>query len=195
MNETKPDADSIFPEADIKFATFWSRFGASMIDGFIISFAVVPVTYFNVVSWKIPSVFIITSLIEIIYKPFLEYRYGATLGKMVLGLRVVGHSYERVTLNEELRRVSFYMIPSILQFILVLRIYFSHEFLSIKSYNQYSEYVVSANPATLWLGLIVFFLAAADCITFFLNDQRRALHDIYAGTYVIESPLRSGYLR
>ena len=186
MNETKPDANSIFHESDIKFATFWSRFGASLIDGFIISFAVIPVTYYNVTSWKIPSLFVIASLIEIIYKPFLEYRYGATLGKMVLGLRVVGHSFEKVTLKEELRRVSFYMIPSILQFILILHIYFSPQFLSIKSYNEYNEYVVSANPATIWLGLIVFFLGTADCITFFLNEQRRSLHDIYAGTYVIE---------
>src|ERR1700676_5018267 len=100
MNETKPEANSIFRESDIKFATFWSRFGASLIDGFIISFAVIPVTYYNVTSWKIPSLFVIASLIEIIYKPFLEYRYGATLGKMVLGLRVVGHSFEKVTLKE-----------------------------------------------------------------------------------------------
>ena len=99
MNETKPDANSIFREADIKFATFWSRFGASLIDGFIISFAVIPVTYYNVTSWKIPSLFVIASLIEIIYKPFLEY-VTEPHWKMVLGLRVVGHSFEKVTLKK-----------------------------------------------------------------------------------------------
>jgi len=186
MNESLQNEESILPGDDVKFATFWNRLGASLIDGFIISVVVVPVTYYNVIYWKIPVLFIITSLMEIIYKPFLEYRYGATWGKMFLGLRVIGHSFQNVTLNEELRRVSFYMIPSILQFILMVRLYFSPVFHTLTSYNAYTQYEVSSNPSTMWIALIVSFLGIADCITFFLHEQRRSLHDIYAGTYVIE---------
>jgi len=186
MYESVEDKDSLFPEADIKFASFWSRFGATMIDGLMISFIILPVTYYNIISWKIPSLFILTSLIEIVYKPFFEYRYGATLGKMAVGIRVLGHQFQRVSFNEEMRRVSFYMIPSILQFLLTVRIYFSAEFISVKNYAEYNQYVVSSNPATLLLGGIVFFLVMADCLIFFLNNQRRSLHDLYAGTYVVE---------
>jgi uncharacterized RDD family membrane protein YckC len=186
MNETLPTEETILPGSEVKFATFWNRVGASLIDGFIISVVVVPVTYYNVINWKIPVLFIITSMIEIIYKPFLEYRYGATLGKMFLGLRVVGHSFGNVTVSEELRRVSFYMLPSILKFILMVRLYFSPVFRSISNYNAYSQYEVSSNPATAWIALIVSFVGIADCITFFLHEQRRSLHDLYAGTYVIE---------
>jgi uncharacterized RDD family membrane protein YckC len=38
----------------------------------------------------------------------------------------------------------------------------------------------------VWLNIIVFVLLVADCITFLTNDQNRSLHDLYAGTYVIE---------
>jgi uncharacterized RDD family membrane protein YckC len=186
MNDSVPDPDSLFPEADIKFASFWNRLGATLIDGLIITFIVLPVTYFNVVSWKIPILFISTSLLGIIYKPFLEYRFGATLGKMAVGIQVLGHQFQRVSFNEEMRRVSFYIIPSILQFVFTVRNYFSPEFISVKNYNEFNQYVVSSNPATLLLGGIVFFLGAADCLTFFLNNQRRALHDLYAGTYVVD---------
>jgi len=91
-----------------------------------------------------------------------------------------------VSFNEEMRRVSFYMVPSIIQLMLTVRVYFSPEFFTIKNYNEYNQYVVSSNPATMVLGLLVFFLGIADCITFLLNPQRRSLHDLYAGTYVVE---------
>jgi uncharacterized RDD family membrane protein YckC len=186
MNETPPENEPLFPEADIRFASFGSRFGASLIDGIIISAIILPVTYFNVISWKIPYLFIVTSLVEIIYKPFLEYRFGATLGKMAAGIQVLGHQFQKVSFNEEMRRVSFYMVPSIIQFLLTVRIYFSPEFFTIKNYNDYNQFVVNSNPATLVLGGLVFFLGMADCITFLLNPQRRSLHDLYAGTFVVE---------
>jgi|SRR5450432_1207657 uncharacterized RDD family membrane protein YckC len=193
MNEPISDKESLFPEADIKFASFGSRFGATLIDGFIISGVILPVTYFNITAWKIPYLFILTSLLEIIYKPFLEYRYGATLGKMAVGIQVLGSQFQKVGFNEEMRRVSFYMVPSILQFILTVHFYFSPAFKSINNYNEFNHEIVSANPATLILGGIVFFLGTADCITFLINNQRRALHDLYAGTYVVEKYLTNSH--
>ncbi len=61
----------------------------------------------------------------------MEYRYGATLGKMAVGIKVVGHQFQKVTLQEELRRVSFYLVPSIIQQILTLKFYFSDQLDSI----------------------------------------------------------------
>lgn len=185
MDETTQE-DFISQEENVRFAGFWSRFGAALTDGIILSVITIPITYNNITSWKIAPLFIVTALFEILYKPFMEYRYGATLGKMAAGIRVVGPYFERVTISEELKRVSFYMIPSILQMIFSLRIYFSPDFLKINNYNEYNQLIISSNPATIILGAIIFFLASADCITFLMNAQHRALHDLYAGTYVIE---------
>src|SRR5450755_3907233 len=148
MNETLTEEELLFPEAEIKFATFLSRFGAFFLDGIIILVITLPITILNVMTWKIPYLFVLTSLIAIAYKPFMEYRFGATVGKMAARLRVVGHSFGKVTLKEELSRVSFYLIPQILQQTLTFTVYLSN--------------------------------------SFFSNYQRRALHDVYAGTYVIE---------
>src|ERR1700712_1161316 len=114
MKEPFPDDEPLFPDADIVFAKFWIRFGAFLLDGLIIIIIILPVTYFNVIQWKIPWVFILTSIITIIYKPFMEYQYGATLGKMAVGIQVVGNQFQKVTLKEELRRVSFYLVPGII---------------------------------------------------------------------------------
>jgi uncharacterized RDD family membrane protein YckC len=187
MNEPFPDDEPLFPEADIVFAKFWTRFGAFLLDGLIIVIIILPVTYFNVIQWKVPWIFIVTSLITIIYKPFMEYQYGATLGKMAVGIQVVGNQFQKVTLKEELRRVSFYLVPSLIQQILTLNFYFSNQLNTIQHYKDYNDFIVSTNPALYILNIIVVVLFVADTMTFFSNNQNRSLHDIYAGTYVIEN--------
>jgi uncharacterized RDD family membrane protein YckC len=186
MNEPLDNDEPLFPEADIVFAKFWTRFGAMLIDGLITIIIILPVTYFNVIQWKIPWIYIVSSLITIIYKPFMEYEYGATLGKMAVGIQVVGHQFQKVTLKEELRRVSFYLVPNIIQQVLTLKFYFSNQLISVKQYKDYNDFIVSTNPALYILNIIVICLLIADTITFFSNNQNRSLHDLYAGTYVIE---------
>jgi uncharacterized RDD family membrane protein YckC len=186
MNEPFPEDEPLFPEAEIVFAKFWTRFAAYMTDGLITIIIILPVTYFNVVQWKIPWVFILTSLLTIVYKPFMEYQYGATLGKMAVGIKVVGHQFQKVTLKEELRRVSFYIVPNIIQQILTLKFYFSNQLNSIQHYKDYNDFIITTNPALYILNIIVVGLLIVDTITFFSNGQNRSLHDLYAGTFVIE---------
>ncbi|MDP9041113.1 MAG: RDD family protein [Bacteroidota bacterium] len=187
MNETLPDDEPLFPEADIVYAKFWPRLGASLIDTFILVLITVPLTYYNVIAWKIPGLFIMTSLFTICYKPGMEFRYGATLGKMAVGILIVGNQFQRVTLKEELMRVSFYLVPSIIQELMTAPIYFSGNLNKIHSYHEYNNYIAATSPALYILNIIVFILLVIDCITFFSNEQKRSLHDLYAGTYVIES--------
>jgi len=77
-------------------------------------------------------------------------------------------------------------VPSIIQEIMTLKIYFSDDLKSIVNYSDYNNYITGSNPALVWLNIIVFVLLVADCITFLTNEQNRSLHDLYAGTYVIE---------
>jgi uncharacterized RDD family membrane protein YckC len=190
MNEPLPNDEPLFPEAEIVFAKFWTRFAAGLLDGLITVVIVLPITYFNVIQWKIPWIFIFTSLFTIIYKPFMEYQYGATLGKMAVGIQVVGREFRKVTLQEELRRVSFYIVPNIIQEVLTLKVYFSGQLNSVQHYKDYNDLIVSTNPALYILNIIVFVLLVVDCLTFLSNNQNRSLHDIYAGTYVIEKRLQ-----
>jgi len=186
MHEPIPDEESIFPETDIRYSTFGSRLGASLIDGLIMIAATLPLTYYNIGTFKMPLLYVLIALFTVLYKPFLEYRYGATWGKMLVGLKVVGSDFGKITLQEEMRRVSFYLVPSILQHVLTLGVYFSATFKSISDYKEFNRYIVSENPSLIWINVIVMILVAADTITFFAQQPNRALHDIYAGTYVIE---------
>jgi uncharacterized RDD family membrane protein YckC len=186
MNQTMTDEEPLFPETDVKFATFWPRLGAMILDSIIIAVITIPVTLINLSTWKIPSLYILTTIITLTYKPLMEYRYGATVGKMAAGLKVVGHNFEKITLNEELKRVSFYYLPSILIAIMTAKSYFTVDFSSISGFQDFQTFVGATNPAIPWVNGIVFVFFVADCITFFTNEQRRSLHDMYAETYVIQ---------
>jgi uncharacterized RDD family membrane protein YckC len=192
--ENMPQEDgSIFHEHEIIYARFGPRFGATLIDGILLMLIAVPLTYFNVTRWKMPALFALTSIISIIYKPYMEYKFSATLGKMAVGIQVLGYGYKKITLNEELRRVSFYLIPNIVSQIITISFYFSDKFRMIKDFKDYNDYITSANPALFWLNGIVIALFVADCFTFFTNPQKRALHDVYAGTYVVERINTNGH--
>lgn len=186
MNQTMTDEEPLFPETEVQFATFWPRFGAMILDTIIIGIITLPVTFINLATWKIPSLYILTSVLTLTYKPFMEYRFGATVGKMATGLEVVGHNFAKITLSEELKRVSFYYLPSILIAIITTKSYFTIDLVSISGFQDFQTYVGSTNPALPWINGIVFVFAVADCITFFTNEHRRSLHDMYAGTYVIQ---------
>ena len=184
-NEGSTD-ESIFPEAEIVYSRFWDRLGALLLDGCIIAAITLPVSYFNITSWKIPLLYIIVSLISILYKPVMECRFGATLGKMIVGLQVVGHDFQKITISEEIKRLSFYLFPGILQNIITAPLYFSTSFDSIHNYREFNGVVNAHNPSLLWISGIVFVLFFADTVSFFINNPNRALHDVYANTNVIE---------
>jgi uncharacterized RDD family membrane protein YckC len=186
MNDTLTEDEPLFPEAEVQFATFWPRFGAAILDSIIVALVTFPVTFINLHTWKIPFLYILTSIITLTYKPFMEYRYGATVGKMAAGLQVVGPHFGKITLSEELKRVSFYYLPSVLIAIITAKSYLTIDLASISGFQEFQTYLSSTNPALPWINGIVFVFAVADCITFFTNEQRRSLHDMYAGTYVIQ---------
>ena len=92
--------DSIFPDRPVVYASFWSRFGALILDWLII---VIPMTILNY------TVFIghqgVYSLVNIvvswIYSAMMESGPGmATLGKRALGIKVTDLEGNRMTFGQ-----------------------------------------------------------------------------------------------
>src|SRR6516164_5563059 len=80
-----------------QYGRFWPRFFALLLDGLIIGTA--PFILYNTMEKKSGLLLIIISCIRLVYKPFFEYRFGATPGKMALKLRVVNYHYEKASFN------------------------------------------------------------------------------------------------
>ena len=104
------------------FKGFWIRFVAAIIDGVIL--AVLTIAFSIVLAWiagflleegVAVATFILTlaafSIALILYKPLMEAsEYQGTLGKYILGMKVVNQSGERITMTTSFVRTIVYLV-------------------------------------------------------------------------------------
>ena len=67
---------------------FWIRVAASFIDG-LIFLPMIILLFLDLLWWKSFLLVVVLTIPNLVYKPFMEAFKGATLGKMICGLRVV----------------------------------------------------------------------------------------------------------
>jgi len=90
---------------EIKFVGFWYRVIATLLDMVVLSPLLV-LNYYNIVRWKSILIMIVLLILLNLYKPYLEYRKGATIGKMLMEIKVVNERFERITLEQSIIRSS-----------------------------------------------------------------------------------------
>jgi len=78
-------------------AGFWIRVGASIIDS-LVFIPIIILSVWNTYSLKSTVVLILIGLPGLIYKPFMESYFGATLGKMSCKIKVIGEDGNKLSL-------------------------------------------------------------------------------------------------
>lgn len=170
---------------EVAYGGFWTRLGALLVDAVVLAPVTLCVLYFNIISWKSPAILVVLTLVSLAYKPFCEFFYGATLGKMALRLKVVNLQLEKANLQEILLRNIFHIVPSLVSLFLTIDIYNEPEFTEITGFMEYTmftqQFVVLQSISTV-SGLITL----VDGIVLLADKQKRSLHDRIGKTYVIE---------
>jgi uncharacterized RDD family membrane protein YckC len=169
----------------IKYGGFWPRFGALLLDGLILAPITFGIMYFNIIAWKSSLLMILLTLISIAYKPFLEYSYGATWGKMALKLKVVNLQFERASLQEILLRNVFHIVPSLITLFFSIGLYNDPEFESVTGFMQYSAFTRNF-PILQYISYCSGAITLIDAIVLLADTQKRSLHDKIGQTYVID---------
>lgn len=169
----------------VKYAGFWIRFGAAIIDWLILAPLSLGLSYFNIISWKDPLVYLVITLVTIVYKPAMEYLYGATLGKMSLRLKVVNLKMEAANFGEILLRNVFHIIPNFITLVITVTYYQIPAFEFVTGYVEYSD-LLSNSSLLNAINIAFFLLTIVDVIVLLADDRNRSLHDKIGGTYVIE---------
>jgi uncharacterized RDD family membrane protein YckC len=165
------------PVAGGRYAGFWIRFAARMIDGFILSIPTVLMIVLSVVLFlgvgfmasgrdsldRISPFAIIggvltalvgNMLIQAMYECYMMTTHGATLGKMALGLKVITLDGERLQFRQALIRFAWY--PGI--------------------------GIIGIIPL---VGMLVSIYILVDAIVLGTDARKQALHDRYAKTFVV----------
>lgn len=173
--------DAVLEDASrLKYRTFWPRFCAGFVDGIVF----LPLSLF--LQWLSPRVptgalallYVVSTMTGLAYNVLLHGIYGATLGKMAMGVKVLDVSEARLSMRQAFLRDSPWIILTIVEVVFGLRVI-------AQGGNPLRPQEALAVPAALSAVSLLWFLA--EMATMLLNDKRRALHDWIAGSVVVRT--------
>lgn len=174
------------------YATFWQRFAAMWIDFFVLLPVLLIQMWLEPMS-KIAAVVLVipAAAAWVGYSIYFHGRYGQTLGKRVMGIRVVRTTGERIGWGEAWMRSSVDLALAVLGCIaslIALSTIADSQYYGIDMLQRV-ENLKALEPSWLtWTYPIGQIWAWSELVVMLLNKRRRALHDFMAGTVVIQDP-------
>lgn len=176
-----------FEEPQYSYVGFWSRFGALLIDGIIL----VTVAYFLRLSLAELEnslvLLVVTAIVPLFYNLFLEYKYGATLGKMLLKIKIVNYELQPPTISNVVLRNIIYIGLQLISFAVELNSYFKSQSSDPYEFTGFNNFFTPEVVIGIIYGVCVFVIYIIELV-FLLNDPKcRALHDRIGKTYVVKS--------
>ena len=199
--------------ASMRYASFWQRFGAAIVDGLVL----VPLTFvmslFSITS-SVAAVYMVVplSLLQWAYCFFLHAFYGQTIGKRVMNIHVVNLDGTRISKITAFRRG---VVDLIFACLTVFSVFWSftqstpdayHAIQAQRTHEVMHESTTPERPPekvfksqqlfvttkmsaiSRFFNLLAKIWAWAEVITVLFNAKRRAIHDFIAGTCVVHRP-------
>jgi len=168
-----------------KPAGFWIRVLAFLIDGLVFS-PVIALFFINLLQVKSLLLLFCIQLPWLIYKPFMEAFYGATLGKMALKIRVIDADGNNLTLSEAYIR-SFLPIlaPVVLSFAALFSLFLTPGFERVSSLEELEELMTLGHPLYSFLDDIATWVVLIDVVVVAFTRRKRAIHDMMAFSFCV----------
>lgn len=173
------------------YAGFWRRLTAFAVDVLVVAAPY----WLHEQAWRVsPLVALVATLVLDVssqaYVIGCHARWGQTIGKMVLGIRVVQLDGAPITPRHALLRNAVEIglvligIPSMAY---VLLTWNGPEWTTIPDLDRH-RLVVDRDPLSNYAFGLVTLWQASEFVVLLFNAKRRALHDFIAGTVVVRSP-------
>src|SRR5262245_9971836 len=180
-----PQAQEPFDDIEPKYRTFWRRFWASFIDGFV--FWPLGLIDDSVYSHDVsPTLrvgwFFFYSLLPYAYRVGMHSHFGQTLGKMATRVKVLDLSETKLRFQQALLRDSVPILIEVVGCILGLSVVLQ----GWSPTNAFSNpFTWSAAKKLHMLAWVVWLFA--EVLILLTNDKRRAVHDLIAGSVVVRT--------
>lgn len=165
-----------------KPAGFWIRVVASFIDA-LVFIPIIVISFLNFSSIKSSFLLVIIAILGLMYKPFMESYYGATLGKMALGLKVIDERGEKLDLQSAYIRFTPFLLAAVISLIGGYVLVSLPEFKTATNILEIGQ-LQQQNP-TRYLESIINLFILVDCVVVAFTYRKRALHDMIARSFCI----------
>jgi len=173
----------------MRYAGFWLRLGALIVDTIVIA-PLIWLAFWSLSTsqaWAVLIELLLTILFAF-YNIYFVGRWGQTIGKMALHIKVVALDGSKAGFGRAFYRQSVDLAFSIFSTVLTV-----HALLSVSgafydplSFEEKMQLLDDNTPS--WHGVIdalSYAWVASELVVLLLNAKRRALHDFIAGTVVI----------
>ncbi len=172
----------------MNYATFWQRFAAMWIDEFVLLPLVFVQLWLESISKMAAIVLIIPMTASYCaYTIYFHGRFGQTIGKYVMGIRVVCVTGDRIGWREAWLRSSVDVAFAILgafSLFAALGAISDTDYYAV-DWIQRTKNVSALEPTWLgWTNTANQIWAWSEVVVMLFNKRRRALHDFIAGTVV-----------
>jgi uncharacterized RDD family membrane protein YckC len=149
------------------YGGFWKRLGATIIDGIAIGVSLLVISFvLKPLFGHVMTQYIMTAL-GISYYIFMHGKFGATLGKMALNMRVVKTDSSPIGFGIATLRYSPFIVFAIGALIVQPAVGRAYE------------------DGALILGVTQMLFVIASAIILAANARKRTIHDMLAGTVVV----------
>jgi uncharacterized RDD family membrane protein YckC len=175
---------------DSIYGNFGYRFAALLLDGLILAPVTIGFLVYN--SMNLNNIYIgiaVTNLINLFYHIFLPTRFGATPGKLILGLHILKMNGDELNYDAAFRR---YLPNLLLGIIAIINSLFAVSKADGKTYNamgwlEQSQYLQNLNANMYYIQMVcinAFFFTSF--IVFMLNARKRSISDLSGDTAVVK---------
>lgn len=165
----------------MQYASFWERVGASIIDFFVL-LPVIILNYLNIMNIKSLPLAIVLGFAFVIYKIFMEGKYGATIGKRVMKIKIVTADNDQINMNHAVTRSIFYLINNGVGIIGTVIMFNAIGFADVNKFMEVGQFQ-QANGTGLELVTSVLLLISVLFVAF--DKHKQALHDKIAKCYCV----------
>ncbi len=175
-----------------RFANFGPRLGAALLDFLCLLPLAGASTYFTMFSPNFTGVLVVT-LVSLFYKPVLEKMYGATLGKMMLKLKVVAKEGEPINWSQAWMRYLPWIVVNVFNLYMLQQVFAIPGMEDVSGFMEYSQIIAEyqmeggMSPVLTILQSLLGFLPVISALFMLGNNRRQSAHDILAETYVIHT--------
>ena len=171
-------------ENKVRYAGFWIRFGASLIDSLVL-IPIALLTFYDILVLKSFPFYLIISVIGVLYKPLMEHYYGATLGKMAVGIKVVDRSFHRIDLGKSFVRSMPWLVNQAAAIVSMYFMFYTFGFDEATDFMEFAQFQQHVDDPFQWVSSVTSFFLIISGIVIATNDYAQGLHDKIADTFVI----------
>ena len=174
-------------DQNVEFVKFWTRAGAYILDGLIIGSITICINLLNISQAKSFLLYLLIALLTALYKPFMESKYGATLGKMIFKIKVTDFNFNKISFKKSLIRSAILIFPGLLYIPIYYYAFNNPRLIEITEFVKFSNSLAVEYPIQSWIGNLSFLIIILDIIVLLSDSTKteRSLHDRIARTYVI----------